>query len=396
MRCDSCGMEIPDHAVFCPECGVKSGMEGTGAATPGVPSPPHPHHIPGAGKKTSGLAVASLIMGIGGFLCVPLVMPLLAIIFGILSRREIRKSEGKIEGSGMANAGLALGITALAIPVILAAVLIPLGITSISETRIITRSVPVNGATSVETSLVMHTGELEVSRGSDFKNMVHGTFTYNVPRWKPDIDHDFSGSTGRVTIEQPRNWWSAGLWRAENQWQIELSEYVPVKLDAQLKSVDSVFDFEGIQVESFKADTTSGNLSADLSGDHKLLKLLDTRVTSGNTTLSLTGSYSESLEAGVQATSGNIDINLVGFWTGNLDMEVEATSGNITINLPEDIGVYITASAVSGEITAPELAVRKEEKDRILVNDAYEKTDTTLFINIKATSGNINLKVNGN
>ncbi|MBN2168896.1 MAG: DUF4190 domain-containing protein [Actinobacteria bacterium] len=395
MRCDSCGMEIPDHALFCPKCGAQTALEGPGATSPGVPSPPPPHYVPGAGKKTSGLSVASLIMGIGGFICFPVIMPILAIIFGILSKREIKRSGGRTEGSGMANAGLALGIVALAIPVILAAVLIPLGITNISETRVITRSVPTSGASSVETNLVMHTGKLQVSGGADSNNMVQGTFTYNVPRWKPDIDRDFSGSTGRVTIQQPSHWWSGGLMRAKNKWQIKLNDTVPVKLDARLESVESVFDLEKLQLESFKANTTSGNLSADLSGDHKLLKLLNTTVTSGNTALDLTGSYSESLEASVKATSGNIDINLAGFWTGNLDMDIEATSGNITIKLPDDIGVYITASATSGEINAPELDVREEEEDRILVNDAYKKTDTTLFINIEATSGNINLRVNG-
>lgn len=395
MRCDSCGMEIPDHAVFCPKCGVNIGNEGPGTANSALPAPPPPRYSPGSSRKTSGFAIASLIMGIGGFICFPLVMSILAIIFGVISKREIKKSEGMIGGKGMATAGLTLGIVGLAIPVVLAAIVIPLGIANIGETRTITRTVPLNGATSVETILNMHSGELEVTGGSLPTNMVEGTFTYNVSRWKPDIDHSFSGLSAEVEIEQPSHWWSAGSWRARNEWLVELNETVPVKLKADLKSVKSSFNLKDTTLESFDVSTTSGNLNADLSGEQKLLKSVSTRVTSGNTNLNITGTYPESIEADVEATSGNITINLDGFWTGNLDLDVASTSGNITITLPDDVGVYITASASSGEINAPELKAREKDEEKAFVNEAYEKTDTTLIINIKATSGNINLKVGG-
>ena len=57
--------------------------------------------------KTSGLAIASLILGIlwlGG------VGAVLALIFGIAGKSRINHSEGQQGGQGLANAGIILGI----------------------------------------------------------------------------------------------------------------------------------------------------------------------------------------------------------------------------------------------------------------------------------------------
>lgn len=64
--------------------------------------------------RTSGWAIGSLVTGIMGFLCLPPVLPtLFAIVSGIVSLTSIRKSEGRLTGSGLAVAGLVLGIAAI-------------------------------------------------------------------------------------------------------------------------------------------------------------------------------------------------------------------------------------------------------------------------------------------
>ena len=66
--------------------------------------------------RTNGMAIASLVCGIAGWVVFPFVAPLLAIIFGHVARGQIRQSgEG---GGGMALAGLLLGYINLALAVI--------------------------------------------------------------------------------------------------------------------------------------------------------------------------------------------------------------------------------------------------------------------------------------
>jgi hypothetical protein len=70
------------------------------------------HRVPPAGPpppmpKTSGLAIASLVLGI---VWVYGITSILAIIFGVIAKRNIRDSNGWVTGDGMATAGLVLGI----------------------------------------------------------------------------------------------------------------------------------------------------------------------------------------------------------------------------------------------------------------------------------------------
>jgi hypothetical protein len=72
-------------------------------------APAYPSTAPAAG--TSGLAIASLVLGIAGcvlFACF-LVAPILAVILGYLALEQIADSDGATRGRGMAIAGVTLG-----------------------------------------------------------------------------------------------------------------------------------------------------------------------------------------------------------------------------------------------------------------------------------------------
>lgn len=60
-------------------------------------------------RKTSTLAIVSLIAGICGWSVLPFLGTVAAIITGHMARGEIRRSHGSLDGDGMAIAGLVLG-----------------------------------------------------------------------------------------------------------------------------------------------------------------------------------------------------------------------------------------------------------------------------------------------
>ena len=66
---------------------------------------------------TSSLAVVSLVFGILGWCVLPFIGAIVAVICGHLARGEIRRSapDNRIEGDGMAVAGLVLGYAQLAL-----------------------------------------------------------------------------------------------------------------------------------------------------------------------------------------------------------------------------------------------------------------------------------------
>jgi len=117
MFCSKCGAAIPEGSQFCSQCGQALAAPPVAAGQAMVPSPDAP---------TSGKALASMITGIFGLLF--FFPAIAAIILGHMSRSEIRKSNGRLKGNGMATAGLVMGYGMIAmIPFILiiAAIAIP-------------------------------------------------------------------------------------------------------------------------------------------------------------------------------------------------------------------------------------------------------------------------------
>ena len=69
-------------------------------------------------RQTSGLAVASLVSGILGWTILPWLGSIVAIVTGHIARGEVRRAPDRLEGSGLALAGLILGYSMLVMTVL--------------------------------------------------------------------------------------------------------------------------------------------------------------------------------------------------------------------------------------------------------------------------------------
>ena len=92
------------------------------------PAPPAANPAPApavAARPTSSLAIVSLVAGLLGWTLLPWLGSLAAVITGHMARAEIRRSQGGMDGDGLAIAGLVLGwvMIAFSILAILAVIL---------------------------------------------------------------------------------------------------------------------------------------------------------------------------------------------------------------------------------------------------------------------------------
>jgi hypothetical protein len=91
--CTYCGSDMSDAATACPKCGHPRG--GASARTAG-------------GRRTEGSAVASLVLGIAGFVVCPLICSVIAVVLGNQAKTKIA-IDPSLDGEGMAKAGVILG-----------------------------------------------------------------------------------------------------------------------------------------------------------------------------------------------------------------------------------------------------------------------------------------------
>lgn len=106
--CPKCELSMSDESRFCSACGADTVSAATAVTQTVTPSAP----IIGTDVPTSDKALASMILGlcvfVAGFLA-----GLPAVILGHMAKTEIRKSNGRLRGDGMALTGLILGYLSL-------------------------------------------------------------------------------------------------------------------------------------------------------------------------------------------------------------------------------------------------------------------------------------------
>lgn len=85
----------------------------------------------GVPPQTSGKAIASMVTGLVGLLTICcgffVVTSIVALVLGFLARRDIRASDGRLKGDGMALTGIITGFVGIAM-VILTIILVATGV----------------------------------------------------------------------------------------------------------------------------------------------------------------------------------------------------------------------------------------------------------------------------
>ncbi|MBN1902779.1 DUF4190 domain-containing protein [Candidatus Sumerlaeota bacterium] len=99
MFCPRCGTHNDDNAWKCVNCQGELHVQDQGAPSP----------FQSQAAETSMKAVLSIIFGFLGLCCCNLALGPIAIILGILSRKEIRENPERWKGEALAIIGIVLG-----------------------------------------------------------------------------------------------------------------------------------------------------------------------------------------------------------------------------------------------------------------------------------------------
>lgn len=204
-----------------------------------------------------------------------------------------------------------------------------------------THSFELGEVRSLDLDLDVNIGSLRVAGGADA--LADAEFRYNIPDWKPRIDYRESGGRASLTIKQPDHQERAIPNKAQNNWEIDVNNGVPVSLRLDVGIGESVLVLGGTSLTSLDIDQGIGEMTLDLTGE----------------------------------------------WSNDLDVNIDGGIGSATIRVPEGIGVRVKADAGVGGISA--LGFRKHRD--AYVNAAYGETDVTIEIDVDAGIGSITIQV---
>src|SRR6266849_2093643 len=132
-------------------------------------------------------------------------------------------------------------------------------------TRTEARSVDLDKSEMVHVELKMGAGELQVRGGSP--KLMDGEFTYNRPRWRPEVHYDASGFRGHLTVGQPSGSHSGG--GSKYQWALRFNDDEPLDMEVHFGAGEARLDLGSLTLRSLEVHMGVGELRLDLRGTPK-------------------------------------------------------------------------------------------------------------------------------
>ena len=87
--------------------------------------------------------------------------------------------------------------------------------------------------------------------------------------------------------------------------------------------------------------------------------------------------------------TGEASLDLSGKWHNDLEANIKGGIGELEIKVPYDTGVRIAVSGLIGEVNIPFF----ERNGKIYTNGQYGKSKYTLYLNVEAGIGQIDVKM---
>jgi len=190
-----------------------------------------------------------------------------------------------------------------------------------------------DGASSLAVDVTFGAGSLLIERGSP--GWVDGRFDTTVKKWRPSVRYTEKRGVGHVDIHQKMKGLKT-LGNQRNDWQLRLTDEIPVDLRVDLGVADADLDLSGIRLSHLSVD------------------------------------------AGV----GSSTVNLAGDWQDGFDVKLDSGIGEMKVLLPKDTGIRLNVEKGIGRVDVPGLISKGKG---IYVNDAYEGASTV--IDVKADVG---------
>ena len=202
------------------------------------------------------------------------------------------------------------------------------------------QSVELGDAESVLVEITFGAGNLELTGSAE--KLLEADFTYNVAMLKPEVEY----KDGTLFVSQPDSKGFpalAGITSFRNDWDLRLSNDVPMDLIVNIGSGTSDLQLFGLSL--IRLDVTIG--------------------------------------------AGQSTIDLTGDWTHNLAATIDAGAASTTVRLPSDVGVRVEVDRGPSIINAPGLV----KNGNVYTNAAYGVSEVTIQINMEAGIGLVNLEL---
>lgn len=198
-------------------------------------------------------------------------------------------------------------------------------------------SIEKDQAESLDVEIDFSIGNLVVAGGAT--EWVDGQVDTNLKKGYPSVTYKNKRQVGSIEIQQKKKTFTL-FQKQRNDWDLLLTNDVPVSLDIDTGISDSNLNLSGIQLSHLSVDAGVGDTSIDLSGE----------------------------------------------WKESFEVDVDLGVGDADIHLPKGTGVKLIVSKGIGKVTTKDFISQGED---VYVNEAYGQSDMTITIEVDIGVGKV-------
>ncbi|MFX1355539.1 MAG: toast rack family protein [Promethearchaeota archaeon] len=253
-----------------------------------------------------------------------------------------------------------------------------------------THQVRLEGADRVEVTVQFGGGNLDIESGSDA--LLSGEFAYNVPDLKPEIVyniHGINGVRGELLIRHKEQTirWDRSIIELHNEWQLRLTEDVPLDLNADVGASTGELKLGGLRLASLNLTAGAADMRVQFDRPNaERLKSLSVR--SGAARLDLLDLGNANLdELTFDGGLGTYTFDFRGEWQRSARAHIKAGASRVLLRIPREIGVRVCP----GDLRSGDYDGLREQGD-CYVNSLYNQSDIQLDISLDLGLGRLTVK----
>lgn len=281
-----------------------------------------------------------------------------------------------------------LGLSLLMLSALACTITLPSVRTQVSELREEAVQVPLNDAATADVEITFGAGELRLNPGTA-EGLLEADFTYNVDELKPIVDQKRRGDRLDVSLYLEADGLSLNLGdRTRNEWDVRLSDRVPISLGLDLGAAKGRVDLGRLQLTDARIRTGAADVKIEWSEPNpELLDLLEVDAGAANLEMNTLGNAHFD-QMNLTGGAGNFDLDFSGDWQESARVSIDAGLSNLTLTVPHEIGVRI----LTGDQALANVNARGFRREGTAwVNDAYGESEVELIINVSIGLGNLTL-----
>jgi len=215
-------------------------------------------------------------------------------------------------------------------------------------------------AKEVRTNIDFLAGELHLTGST--KNLSECYYGRGVLYLKPEMTYHEAGKTGYLNVESKKLKGQDWADFDDNRWDLLINPTIENSVAIKLHAGESHIDLTGCNLSSFDYRMTAGESSIILRNTSVPLMLFN-------------------------MMAGKANIDLTGKWQNDLEAEIKGGVGELNLKVPYNVGVRVFVNGLIGEVNLPFF----KRNGKVYINDAFGQSKYTLYINVDAGIGEINV-----